>query len=459
MVAMSAEDIRSLRVAIAQLNTVVGDLDGNTARALDMVERAEQADADVVVLPELTLCGYPPEDLVLKSGFVADTRAALEKFAARTGRTVAVVGFADGAARTERPVPDLAGTEFFNGVWNAVAVCAEGRIHGTYHKRHLPNYDVFDELRHFRPGDAALALYEIAGVPVGITLCEDSWIPEGPVSQLAAGGARIVLNVNGSPFREGKQAVREEVIRQRVFEAGVPVVYANLVGGQDELVFDGGSFVVGVGDLGGEIVARCASFEERLDVFDVELAPERVTMDRYRTVAVTPAVDRVRTLLPAPMEPRLDELEERWRALVLGTHDYVRKSGFTDVCVGLSGGVDSSITAAIARDALGPDHVHGVLMPSRYSSDHSIADAEALAANLGIDARTVEIEPAHAAFTTMLQPAISDGRIEVGDLTDQNVQSRNPRCAAHGAGQRTRLVGAHHRQQERGRRWVLHPLR
>jgi NAD+ synthase (glutamine-hydrolysing) len=259
---------------------------------------------------------------------------------------------------------------------------------------------------------------------VGITLCEDSWIPDGPVTQLARGGARIVLNVNGSPFREGKQAVREEVICQRVFEAGVPVVYANLVGGQDELVFDGGSFVAAETDHGSEVVARCASFTESLDVFDVELPVERVTMDKYRTVPVTSAPPEPRTRIPAPMHDRLDPLAERWGALVLATRDYVHKSGFTDVCVGLSGGVDSSITAAVAFDAFGADHVHGVLMPSRHSSDHSIADAEELAANLGIDTRTVPIEPAHVAFSSMLEPAVADGRIEVGDLTDQNIQSR-----------------------------------
>ncbi len=417
----------SIRIAIAQLNSVVGDLEGNTSRALEMVAAATEARADVVVLPEMTLTGYPPEDLVLKPGFVADVRAALEKFAAGTSRTVAVVGFADGddlGGRPDRLAEDAAGISYFNDVWNAVAVCAEGKVFGSYHKRHLPNYDIFDELRHFRPGDQALRLFEIGGVPVGVTLCEDSWIPDGPVVQLAQGGARIVINVNGSPFRVGKQQVREGVIADRVAESGVPVVYANLVGGQDELVFDGGSFVVSPGVDGPEVVARCASFAESLDVFDVELPPARPVLDRYPVTVVSPQHAEPGDPMRPPLHPHLDPQAERWGTLVLAVRDYVRKSGFTDVCIGLSGGVDSSIVAAIAVDALGADHVHGVLMPSRYSSDHSIADAEELGHNLGIDTRTVPIEPAHAAFTEMLVPHVSDGRIEVGDLTDQNVQSR-----------------------------------
>ncbi len=417
----------SIRIAIAQLNSVVGDLEGNNARALDMVEAAAIAGADVVVLPEMTLTGYPPEDLVLKPGFVADVRATLEKFAAGTSRTVAVVGFADGddfGGRADRFAEDVAGIDFFNGVWNALAVCAEGKVFGTYHKRHLPNYDVFDELRHFRSGDQALALFEIGGVPVGITLCEDSWIPDGPVTQLARGGARLVLNINGSPFRVGKQVVREDVIAERVTESGIPVVYANLVGGQDELVFDGGSFVVSPGVAGPEITARCSSFEESLEVFDIELGPPAATIDHYPVTFVTAACKPRGVSLPAPLRPLLEPHAQRWATLVLGVRDYVRKSGFSDVCLGLSGGVDSSLVAAIAADALGAQHVHGVLMPSRYSSDHSISDAELLAGNLGIDTRTVPIEEAHAAFTKMLIPHMDDGRIGAGDLTDQNVQSR-----------------------------------
>ena len=413
-----------LRIAICQINPTVGDLDGNVGLALAALASAEEAGADVAVMPEMTITGYPPEDLLLKPGFVADCRAALEKFAAQTGRCAVVIGFADGDDQPGRSVQDVAGVDHFNGVWNAVAVCAQGRVFGTYHKRHLPNYDVFDELRHFRPGDEALGLFEIAGVPVGVTLCEDSWIPDGPVTQLARGGARLVLNVNGSPFREGKQAVREQVITDRVLESGVPVVYANLVGAQDELVFDGGSFVIAEHRDGAEVVARCRSFTEGTDVFDVALPPVRATMDTYRVVPVTPTPSALRTPIPAPLVALLDPLAERWAALVLATRDYVRKSGFRQVCLGISGGVDSSLVATVAVDALGPDNVHGILLPSRYSSDHSLADAAALAANLGIATSIIPIEPAHTALTEMLLPHLGDRTIEVGDLTDQNLQAR-----------------------------------
>ncbi len=411
-----------LRVAICQINTVVGDLEGNVGRALEALAEADASDADVAIMPEMTITGYPPEDLLLKPGFVADSRSALDEFAAATDRCAAVIGFADGAGSDARWMP---GTDemvrHVNGVWNAVAVCAEGRVVGSYHKRHLPNYGVFDEMRHFRPGNDSMSLFEIAGVPVGLTLCEDAWIPDGPVSQLARGGARLVINVNGSPFGESKSAIRESVIRQRVSEAGIPIIYANLVGGQDELVFDGGSFVVGAD---GEVAARCAQFAESVDLVDVELPPAKPTLDTYPVVAVTPPRDAQRPPVVAPMESHLDDNEERWRALALATHDYVTKSGFTDVCIGLSGGIDSSLVAAIAAHALGPEHVHGVLMPSRYSSSHSVSDAEALSANLRIGSRTIPIEPAHAALSSMLEPALSDGRIETGDLTDQNLQSR-----------------------------------
>ena len=417
-----------LRVAVCHINPTVGDLEGNMALALAALAEAEEGNADVAVMPEMAITGYPPEDLVLRPGFVADCRATLEKFATQTSRCAVVVGFADGDPSTEREVADLAvvdedGFGYNSGVWNALAICAEGRVVGTYYKRHLPNYDVFDELRYFQRGDDPLTLYEIAGVPVGVTVCEDSWIPDGPVSRLASAGARVVINVNGSPFRTGKQKVREQVISERVAEARVPVLYANLVGGQDELVFDGGSFVVSPTPQGPKVTARCERFVERVEVIDIELASPRETTEEASVVVVSAWDPRRRERLVAPIVEPLGELAEQWRASELATRDYVHKSGFSDVCIGLSGGVDSSITATIAADALGANHVHGVLMPSRYSSDHSIADAEALAANLGIDIRTVAIEPAHAAFTEMLSSNSAEPG-NLGDLTDQNVQSR-----------------------------------
>ena len=420
-----AAGVDRLRVAICQLNPTVGDLDGNVALAADALGRAESAGADVAVLPELVITGYPPEDLVLRPGFVAASRAALDRFVAATGACAAVVGFVDGAGESRGQVPDMAGVESFSDAYNAVAVCADGGVRGVYRKRHLPNYDVFDELRHFRPGLEEPPLFEIGGAAVGVTVCEDAWIPGGPVSDLARAGARLVLNVNGSPFRVGKQAARERVIGQRAAEAGVPVVCVNLVGGQDELVFDGGSFVVGAD---GAVVARCVSFDETVDVFDVDLAHPRpaATAERSpRITAVTPAAtaEPIPPRLAAPVVPPMDRDAQRWAALVLATRDYVHKSGFSDVCVGLSGGVDSSLTAAIAADALGADHVHGVLMPSRHSSEHSVTDAEKLAAKLGIDALIVGIEPAHAALAEMIEAGLGGG-LDTGGLTDQNLQSR-----------------------------------
>ena len=420
-----AAGVDRLRVAICQLNPTVGDLDGNVALAADALGRAESAGADVAVLPELVITGYPPEDLVLRPGFVAASRAALDRFAAATGACAAVVGFVDGAGESRGQVPDMAGVESFSDAYNAVAVCADGGVRGVYRKRHLPNYDVFDELRHFRPGLEEPPLFEIGGAAVGVTVCEDAWIPGGPVSDLARAGARLVLNVNGSPFRVGKQAARERVIGQRAAEAGVPVVCVNLVGGQDELVFDGGSFVVGAD---GAVVARCVSFDEAVDVFDVDLAHRQpaATAERPpRITPVTPAAtaEPIPPRLAAPVVPPMDRDAQRWAALVLATRDYVHKSGFSDVCVGLSGGVDSSLTAAIAVDALGADHVHGVLMPSRHSSEHSVTDAEKLAAKLGIDALIVGIEPAHAALAEMIEAGLGGG-LDTGGLTDQNLQSR-----------------------------------
>ncbi len=422
----SSSDV--LRVAVCQINPTVGDLDGNKALALAALAEAEAADADVAVMPEMTITGYPPEDLVLKPAFVADCRATVEKFAAQTSRCAAVIGFADGGPSTEREVADLVaidddGSGCNSGVWNALAVCAGGRVAGTYYKRHLPNYDVFDELRYFQRGDDPLTLYNIAGVNVGVTVCEDSWIPNGVVSRLASVGARVIFNVNGSPFRAGKQRVREQVISERVAEANIPVLYVNLVGGQDELVFDGGSFVVSPTPQGPKVTARCERFVERVEIIDIELPSPRQRIEKAPVVAVSAARRSQRDQLAVPVVKPLTVLAEQWRALELATRDYIHKSGFSDVCVGLSGGVDSSITAAIAVDALGASRVHGVLMPSRYSSDHSIADAEALASNLGIDTRTVAVEPAHAAFVEMLNgDSATPGSL--GDLTDQNLQSR-----------------------------------
>jgi NAD+ synthase (glutamine-hydrolysing) len=404
--------VARIRLALCQLNTVVGDLDGNVAKILAAYDEADAAGCDLAVFPELTVTGYPPEDLVLKPRFVAANREALDKVAAHTGRCAAVVGFVD-ADRDLR---------------NAAAVCAEGRVLGTYHKRFLPNYAVFDEQRYFAPGDRPLQLFEIAGVKVGVAVCEDVWSPEGPIAEQSAGGAELVVIPNGSPYFAGRQAERERMVATRAEDAHCHIVYVNQVGGQDELIFDGASFVV---DGDGELVARAPQLREVVQVVDLELRPvfrTRLLDPRGRNTApALPVVpvstpDPVRAAgEPAEISPLLEPVAEVYDALVLATRDYVTKNGFSDVVFGLSGGVDSSLVAVIAADALGPDHVHAVSMPSRFSSDHSRTDAEALCEAMGIDLRTIPIEAAHAAFLDLLGPSF-EGLPE--GLAEENLQPR-----------------------------------
>ena len=399
-----------LRVAAAQIDAVVGDLDGNVERMLAAYEDAEAQACDLVVFPELSVTGYPPEDLLLRPAFVAGAAAALDKFAARTGRCAAVVGFPE------------AGRDLHN----AAALCAHGRVHGVYRKHLLPNYGVFDEQRYFVPGEGTGPLFSVGGVTVGVTICEDAWSPTGPVLEQADAGAELVVNLNASPYYAGRLAERETMLATRAADASVPIVYANLVGGQDELVFDGASLVF---DEHGRLVARARQFAPDLLVVDVEVRPafRKRLLDprgRGRAAAVAPVPVSDAQPSPEPVAPRVEAalppVHEVYEALVLGTRDYVRKNGFTDVLVGLSGGIDSSLVAAIAVDALGPEHVTGVLMPSRHSSEGSVTDALALAASLGIRTHTVPIEPAHRAFEEMLQGVVD----ATAGVAAENVQSR-----------------------------------
>ena len=390
----------ALRVALCQVNLTVGDLDGNVEVMARALKEAEAADAHVACFPELGAAGYPPEDLVLKRGFVAANREAVDRFAALVGDTVAVVGFVEDDGDV---------------LHNAAAVCVRGEVVGVYRKQHLPNYAVFDEQRYFEPG-TDLPLFEIGGLPVAVSICEDAWQYGGPIPELGAGGARVILNINGSPYYAAKGRVRERLIGALAGAADCPIVYLNLVGGQDELIFDGDSFVC---DAAGEVVARAEAFVEQVLVVDVVPGPERPV-----TLSVTPVTAAVtpQAPLPAALPTReLSHAAEVWEAVVLGTRDYVTKNGFAGVVLGLSGGVDSSLVAAIAVDAIGADKVHGVLMPSRYSSDHSVTDADRLAAALGIETRTIAIEAAHAGMLTMLAESF-EGREP--DLTEENLQSR-----------------------------------
>ncbi|HVL07188.1 MAG TPA: NAD+ synthase [Acidimicrobiales bacterium] len=401
-----------LRVAACQINNVVGDLDGNVECILAALERADAAGCDVAVFPELAITGYPPEDLLLKPAFVADNRAALDKLAARTGRCAAVVGFVD------------AGRDLYN----AAAVCGEGEVKGVYRKRILPNYSVFDEQRYFAPGYGEPQLFLIGGVKVGVSVCEDSWSPDGPIADQAAGGAELIVNLNASPYYAGRLAERERMLATRAADTSCALVYVNLVGGQDELVFDGASLVL---DADGRVVARGPQFKQADLITDIDIRPvfrKRLLDPRGRATAPPlpeVAVSAVARPNETAREPEVTEplpaVEEVYEALVVGTADYARKNGFTDAVIGLSGGVDSSLVAAVAADALGPEHVHGVLMPSRYSSEGSVSDAELLAEALGIEHRTIPIEPAHAAFMEMLGPSF-EGMEE--DLTEENIQAR-----------------------------------
>ena len=378
---------KGLTVGLSQLNPLVGDLLANEGKILADYAKAEAAGCQVVVYPELTITGYPPEDLLLKKAFVRDNESAVERIAALTKECAALIGYvkADG-----------------DQLFNAVALCRNGSVQSVYLKQLLPNYAVFDEDRYFTPGPVlndgvASGLFTLDGVMVGVTICEDIWYADGPVAAQAAAGARIMLNLNASPFHEGKNVQREQMLSTRAKETNSAIVYVNQVGAQDELVFDGSSVVV---DCNGVIACRMKSFESDFAV-------------------VTIAGDGTAT--PTHIEPFASDLDRVYDALVVGTRDYVHKNGFTDVVIGLSGGIDSSIVAAIAVDALGADHVHGVAMPSRYSSQGSLDDADKLASALGIDHRVVSIEPAFGAYLDMLQPSFT-GRDP--DLTEENLQSR-----------------------------------
>jgi NAD+ synthase (glutamine-hydrolysing) len=404
--------VTRIRVGGCQINTMVGDLAGNVQRILAALAEAEAAGCDVALFPELAITGYPPEDLLLKPGFIADNRIALDQVAAATGRCAAVVGFVD----AER---DL---------FNAAAVCARGEVLAIYRKRLLPNYAVFDEQRYFAPGAGDPTLVRIAGVRTGISICEDAWSPGGPIADQAAGGAELILNLNASPYYAGRLAERERMLATRAADASCALVYVNQVGGQDELVFDGASMVF---DNDGDLITRAPQFAEHLLVVDLDVVPvfrKRLLDPRGRaTAALLPVVDVTTAPTadpdlrrPLPSEP-LSPVHEIYEALVLGTRDYTRKNGFTDVVLGLSGGIDSSLVTVIAADAVGPENVHCVALPSRFSSEHSISDSEKLCANLGVELRTIAIEPAHAAMLEMLAPSFEGHE---PDITEENLQGR-----------------------------------
>lgn len=406
---------RRFRIALAQINTTVGDLDGNTAKIVDYMKQARELEADAVAFPELAITGYPPEDLLFKREFIDDTKARALEVAAASTEIAAIFGFVDSD-------PD---------VYNAAAVANGGKIVGVHHKMHLPNYGVFDEERYFKSGSEC-AVFVIRGVRVGVNVCEDIWLPVGPTVVQRSAGAEVIVNISASPFHSGKTAWRENMLATRASDNELYVAYLNLVGGQDELVFDGASVIF---DPLGHAVARGSQFEEDLIVADLDLDAvfrARARDNRSRkesstmvgTARVVPVSDRSETdrrPLPPRLPQRYEQIGEIYAALVTGTRDYVLKSGFSKALVALSGGVDSSLVAAIAVDALGEDNVCGLSMPSRYSSEGSVLDARELSQNLGIELKTAPIEEVFSSARQTLA-AHFDGLAP--DHTEENIQSR-----------------------------------
>ncbi len=410
-----------LSVALCQINTVVGDLDGNSSKVIDYLVEAERLGCDLAVFPELTITGYPPEDLLLKPGFVRENVEALERVAKATAdlKTVGVVGFVD-------PSPI--------GVFDAAAVIAKGWTVDVYHKQRLPNYSVFDEKRYFRAGTGEPILFKLAGVIVGLAICEDVWVADGPVPGEAKSGAQLIAVLNSSPYYDGRLAERQLMLAERAATNSCTIAYVNQVGGQDELIFDGGSMVCGPA---GELVASSSTFAEEITAVRLHF-PEPTGIGNY--VQIDDAGKRSKPARPAGFgttlvhlepenitteETRPPDLAAMYAALVMGTRDYVEKNGFSEVVIGLSGGIDSSLVATIAVDALGPDRVHGVSMPSRYSSRGSVDDAKELAQNLGIDLQEVPIEEVHRAFSASLAGVLGvPGVGRLSGLTDENLQSR-----------------------------------
>jgi NAD+ synthase (glutamine-hydrolysing) len=373
----------NLRIAIAQLDFLVGDIAGNARRVLDAAAEArDRLGAAAIVCPELTLSGYPPEDLLLRRDFLTTVESTLDDLAEKLAGITAVVGFTE--------ITDA-------GIFNSAAVIADGAVQHIYRKQHLPNYGVFDEKRYFLPGYAP-CVFELAGVPVGLTICEDVW-RSGPVEQAAHAGAQLILNLNASPYQAGKIREREAVVRERVTAAGIPLIYANLVGGQDELVFDGASFVM---NRHGQITTHAPEFQTSL-----------IAVDFNRGVHLEP--------LPGTINPPLPDDASVYQALVTGIRDYVRKNRFKGAVLGLSGGIDSALTLALAADALGPEQVEAVLMPSRYTADMSNEDAILEAEALGCRYHTIPIEPAFNTFLDMLAPSFAG---LPPDTTEENIQAR-----------------------------------
>jgi len=409
--------LKKIRVALGQINTVLGDFDYNLNKILDYIKEAEKLEADIIVFPELALTGYPPEDLVLKQSFIEKNTEYIKRLSQNVGNIVVIVGFIDKQ----------------EDIYNAAAIIHKGEIKGIYHKQYLPNYGVFDEKRYFQEGKK-LTILQIENYKFGISICEDIWYPENPINTYSIEGCEIIFNLNASPYSEGKPRKREELLKVRSRDNLVSIVYVNLVGGQDELVFDGNSLIL---NPDGEILAKGKPFEEDLIVADIDLEEIfrrqlkdnrlknlRSNYKRQENVEIINLdynLKDEKTYIQRKLYPEISDVESNYKALVLGLRDYINKNGFKKVVLGLSGGIDSSLVATIAVDALGSENVKGVLMPSPYTSKESIEDALELSKNLNIQTFTIPITNLFEAYLKEFSEIFKDLK---PDTTEENLQAR-----------------------------------
>lgn len=392
---------KHIRLALAQVNCTVGDLSFNAGKITDYIEKAQKAGADIVSFPELAITGYPPEDLLFKQHFIERNMEILKGLARSVGDIIVIAGFADKKG---------------SGVYNAAAVMYKGKVLGAYHKMLLPNYGVFDEVRYFRPGKAPF-VFKANNIVFGINICEDIWRKDGPVRMSALAGAQAIIMINSSPYHIGKIKERERIIQKAARANKVFISYTNLVGGQDELIFDGRSMVV---NDKGRVISRAAAFEEDLLITDIVLSPARKKAGK-ELLAIDRHLLKKQTQVKNRLAPALENSEEVYRALLLGLKDYITKNGFKKVIIGLSGGVDSALVAALAVDVLGKDNVVGVFMPSRYSSDESAHDAKQIALNLGIRYEVIAIEPMYKLYLLTLASLFAGTE---KNIAEENLQAR-----------------------------------
>ena len=400
-------ETKKLRITGAQLSFTVGAIEENKSKILNTLEEAEKINSDIVVFPELCVTGYPPEDLLLRESFVGKNFAVLEEIAEFSGRTSGVIGFVD------RSLEEQTMDNVDRNITNAAAIVQNGDVKGIYHKCYLPNYSVFDEARYFAKGTKPEEIFWYEDIAVGINICEDIWINNGPAEEQVKKGASLIININASPFDINKTESRKVNVRDKAKKLNVPILYLNMVGGQDELVFDGGSFLV---DADGNIIYEAEQFSEEIFSFDLELEIKNVKSENKLIVN-----EKKSDLPPLKTSDSLSELESMYAALKMGLSDYVEKNNFKKVLVGLSGGIDSALTATIAVDALTSDNVIGVAMPSKFNPKSSLEDAKELADNLNIELKTVNIEETAEKFRNLLKDNLDD---DLKSVVDENIQSR-----------------------------------